>query len=138
MCVKRKVSTPASPPEYAVRAIASAKPPTVRPSSDLRRADSSGAAPLRAGSPRRTVAMTMPVDAGRHAAMRWRAEGERVQHATESRSGVARHSRVRAIELRTACSSVNISVADPDGTHCHAFQVVEVPIRVGLRSGSRT
>ena len=38
------------------RAAASASPPTVRPSSNPRRADSSGTAPPRAGFPRRTTA----------------------------------------------------------------------------------
>src|SRR5260370_19945886 len=58
-CVQRKArggSATASPRECAARAIASASPPMARPSSDLRRAGSSGTAPLRASFPRRTTA----------------------------------------------------------------------------------
>ena len=50
------ISCPAAPAGYAVREAASATPPTARPSADPRRAGSSGTAPPRAGSPRRTAA----------------------------------------------------------------------------------
>ena len=47
---------PAARRGYAARAVASASLPTARPSSNPRRAGSSGTARLRAGSPRRTTA----------------------------------------------------------------------------------